>query len=218
MKCAELMARAPVLPAEMLTRRWLTALLAVLAGAVVLCLAVLSFAETGFAVMFRENGPVEVLQAGFYGLAALGFFAAAVAVPERLHRLAFVGLGLFVAALMLRELDFTRTDMPLLVLLFNSRGTVLVMALAWLAFAAASWRDPLGLIASALRWVTGRGGRPLLVAAVLLLLGSLFDHHYLPVGRTADLVGEEALELVAATLVLLSALAAVHVSRGAATA
>lgn len=217
MTCADLMARAPVLPAGGLTRRWLTALLAVLVGAVVLCLAVFRFAETGFAVMFRENGPVEVLQAGFYGLAALGFFAAAAAVPERLHRLAFVGLGLFVTALMLRELDFTHSDTPLLALLFNSRGTLVVMALAFLAFAAVSWRDPLGLFASALRWVTSRGGRPLLAAAVLLLAGSVFDHHYLPVGRTVDLVGEEALELVAATLVLLSALAAIHVARTPAT-
>jgi hypothetical protein len=210
---ARLMERAPDFHLEALTRRRLFALFAVIAGALIVGLAVASLADVDFIAMFSENGPVEGLQAGLYGVAALCFFAAALMVDERLHRLAFVGLGLFVAALMLRELDFTHSDTPTLALLFNSGGTIAVMAVAWLAFAALSWRDPIGLLAAGVRWVLGRGGRPLLAAAVLLLLGSLFDHHYLPVGRTIDLVGEEALELVAAALVLLSAVAAVQVAR-----
>lgn len=210
---ARLMARAPIFHWEAVTRQRLMGLFAVIAGVLVVALSVASFADIDFVAMFRENGPVEDLQAGLYGIAALCFFGAAWMADERLHRLAFVGLGLFVAGLMLRELDFTHSDMPALALAFNSRGTIAVMALAWLAFAALSWRDPLGLAVAGVRWVVGRGGRPLLGAAVLLLLGSLFDHHYLPVGRTIDLVGEEALELVAAALVLLSAIAAVQVAR-----
>jgi hypothetical protein len=210
---ARLMQRAPDFPLEALTRRRLVALFAVIAGALIVALAVASFADVDFVAMFSENGPVEDLQAGLYGVAALCFFAAAAMADERLHRLAFVGFGLFVTALMLRELDFTHSDTPVLALLFNSRGTIAVMVVAWLAFAAMSWRDPIGLLAAGIRWALGRGGRPLLVAAVLLLFGSLFDHHYLPVGRAFDLVGEEALELVAAAFVLLSAVAAVQVVR-----
>jgi hypothetical protein len=210
---ARLMTRAPDFPLEALTRQRLVALFAVIAGGLLVALAIASFADVDFVAMFSENGPVEGLQAGLYGIAALCFFGAAAMMDERLHRLAFVGLGLFVVALMLRELDFTHSHTPLLALAFNSRGTIIVMALAWLAFVGLSWRDPIGLLAAGVRWVVGRGGRPLLAAAVLLLLGSLFDHHYLPVGRTVDLVGEEVLELVAAALVLLSAVAAVQVAR-----
>lgn len=215
---ARLLARAPDFRVEALTRRRLVVLLAAIAVVVMGCLAVASLADADFVAMFQENGPVEAVQAALYGLAAFAFFGAAAAMQERLHRLAFVGLGLFVASLMLRELDFTHSDAPSLVLLFNSRGTIAVMILAWLAFAALSFRDPLGLMAAGLRWATGRGGRPLLVAAALLLLGSLFDHHYLPLGRAIDVVGEEVLELVAAVLVLVSALAAIQVSRAATAA
>lgn len=215
---AGLMARAPRFSRTELTRGWLTVVAAVITAVVAVLLVVAWLAGAGFVAMFQENGPVEAVQAGLYLVAALAFFVAAWTSTERLHRLAFLGLGLFVAALMLRELDFTHSDAPMLVLLFNSRGTIAVMVLAWLAFAALSWRDPLGLVGAGLQWVFGRGGRPLIVAAALLLLGSLFDHHYLPVGRAVDLVGEEALELVAAALVLLSAIAAMHVSRAAVTA
>ena len=210
---AGLMARAPDFARDVPTRRRYLGLLAVIVGAVIICLAVASLAGIEFAGMFGENGPVEDLQAGFYGLATLGFFWAAATTPERLHRLAFVGFGLFIAALMLRELDFTKSNTPLLALVFNSRGTIAVMVLAWIAFAAMAWRDPVGLAAAGVRWVTARGGRPLLAAAVLLLVGLLFDRHYVPVGREASLIGEEAFELAATVLVLLSAAAAVQVAR-----
>lgn len=215
---AILLARAPDFSRGALTRRRLTAVLAVITGAVTLCLVLLSLGDVDFVDLFRENGPVEAVQAGLYGLAALGFFWAAAMADEQLHRLTFVGFGLFIAALALRELDFTRSDAPVLVLFFNSRATIAVMILAWLAFAVMARRDPVGLGAAGVRWVIGRGGRPLLAAAVLLLLGSIFDHHYLPVGRSIDLIGEEALELVAAVLVMLSAAAAVQVSRAPAAA
>jgi hypothetical protein len=210
---ARLTARAPDFPLESLTTRPLLWILAGIAAFIAVSLALASLVDIGPIAFFSENGPVENLQAGFYGVAAICFGWAAWSSGERLHRRVFAGLGLFVAALMLREFDFTHSDTPTLALLFNSRGTIAVMLVAWLAFAALSWRDPLGLLSSGLRWVFGRGGRPLIAAAVLLLLGSLFDHHYLPVGRTIDLIGEEALELVAAVLVLLSAAAALLVSR-----
>ncbi|MFM9860081.1 hypothetical protein RUR49_16590 [Pseudoxanthobacter sp. M-2] len=215
---AGLMHRAPAFPLGALTRRRLAALLAVIAGVVIVCLAVVAMADLDIAAISAENGPVEWLQVAFYSTAAVCFFAAATMTEERLHRLAFAGFGLFIVVLTLRELDFTRSGTPTLALVFNSRGTIAVMALAWLGLAAVSWRDPLGLFASGLRWLGGRGGRPLLAAAVLLLCAWVFDQHLLPVGRTVDLVGEEALELAAASLVLLSAFAAVHVSRSAATA
>ena len=213
-----LLARAPDFPSDVPTRLRLVAVLAVITAAVCVCVALLSLQGLDVVTMFQENGPVEWLQVVLYGAAAAGFFVAAATAEEKLHRLAFAGFGLFVAALMLRELDFTHSDTPTLALLFNSRGTIAVMIVAWLAFAALSWRDPVGLFATGLRWAFGRGGRPLIAAAVLLLLGSLFDHHYLPVGRTIDLIGEEALELVAAVLVLLSAAAALLVSRSPAAA
>lgn len=214
---AEWMTKAPGYALGGLTRRRLAVTGAVIGAAVAAVLLVAGLAGIGFVDLFQENGPIETLQAGLYAVAAGGFFVAAWMDSERLHRLAFLGLGLFVTALMLRELDFTRSDAPVLVLLFNSRGTIAVMVLAWLGFAALSFRDPLGLLAAGLQWVLGPGGRPLIAAAVLLLLGSLFDHHALPVGRAVDLIGEEALELVAAALVLLSALAATQVSRPAST-
>jgi hypothetical protein len=210
---ARLTAYAPEFPLENLTARPLVWILAAIIAVITVSLTLASLADVGPIAFFSENGPVENLQAGFYGVAAICFGWAAWRSGERLHRLAFAGLGLFVAALMLREFDFTHSDTPTLALLFNSRGTIAVMLAAWLVFAAMSWRDPIGLFATGLRWAVGRGGRPLIAAAVLLLLGSLFDHHYLPVGRTVDLIGEEALELAASVLVLLSAAAALLVSR-----
>jgi len=215
---AGLMHRAPAFPLGAVTRRRLAALLAVIAGVAIVCLAVVATGDLDLAAISAENGPVEWLQVAFYSAAAVCFFAAAMMTEERLHRLAFAGFGLLIVVLALRELDFTRSGTPTLALVFNSRGTIAVMALAWLGLAALSWRDPLGLIASGLRWLGGRGGRPLLAAAVLLLCAWVFDQHLLPVGRTIDLIGEEALELAAASLVLLSAFAAVQVSRSAATA
>ncbi len=215
---AGLMHRAPAFPLDALTRRRLAALLAAIVGVVAVCLAVIAMGDRDLAAISAENGPVEWLQVAFYSAAALCFFAAATMADERLHALTFAGYGLFIVVLALRELDFTKSGTPTLALIFNSGGTMAVMALAWLGLAVMSWRDPLGLFASGLRWLAGRGGRPLLAAAVVLLCAWLFDQHLLPFGRAVDLVGEEVLELVAASLVLLSGLAAIQVSRFAAKA
>jgi hypothetical protein len=212
------MHRAPDFPLEALTRRRLAAVLAAIAGVLIVSLSLAGVGDADLAAFSAENGPVEWLQVAFYGTSAFCFFAAAAMTEERLHRLTFAGFGLLIVVMTLRELDFTRSGTPTLALVFNSRGTIAVMVLAWLGLAAVSWRDPLGLVAAGLRWLAGRGGRPLLAAAVLLLFAWVFDQHLLPVGRTVDVIGEEALELVAAVLVMLSAAAAVQVSRAPAPA
>lgn len=213
-----LMRRAPDYPLDALTRRRLAGLLAAIAAVAIVCLAVVAMGDVDLVAISAENGPLEWMQVAFYGTGALCFFAAAAMTSERLHRLAFVGFGLLIVVMTLRELDFTRSDTPTLALIFNSRGTIAVMVLAWLGLAAVSWRDPLGVVASGLSWLTGRGGRPLIAAAALLLFAWVFDQHLLPVGRAVDVVGEESLELIAAALVLFSALASVHVARHAAAA
>lgn len=209
-------ARVPDFPVDRLTPPLLLAILGSIAAVILVCVAAASLSHLSLAEMCRENGPIENVQVGLYGLAALLFGFAGVSSRQPLHRLTFIGLALFVACLMLRELDFTHSEMPLLAAVVNGPVAMIIAGLAWVAFAAIAWRRAPGLVATGFFWIRGRGGLPLLGAAILLLVGSLFDHHSLPFGRTVDLIGEEALELVAGALVLLSALAAVHVSREAA--
>jgi len=195
---------------DALTARRLLGAAAIIGAIVLASLALPALAHRTLVETFRENGPIEGFQAILYGVAAVCFAVAAVRSGDRLHRLTFAGLALFVACLMLRELDFTHSGLPTLAYLVNGPPLVVVAGLAWLGFAAAAWRGRGGLVATGLAWLRGRGGVPLLAAAVLLLVGSLFDHHAFPLSRTADMVGEEVLELFASALVLLSAVAALH--------
>jgi hypothetical protein len=211
-------ARPPDFPLDRLTPPLLLAIFGLIAAIILVCIAVASLSHQSLAEMCRENGPIENVQVGLYGLSALLFGFAGVSSRQPLHRLTFIGLALFVACIMLRELDFTHSEMPLLAAVVNGPVAMIIAGVAWVAFAVSAWRKAPGLVATGVLWIRGRGGLPLLGAAVLLLIGSLFDHHYLPVGRTADMIGEEALELVAGALVLLSAVSAVRVARTPAAA
>lgn len=205
--------RVSEFPLERLTPPLLLAVFGSIAAVILACIAAAALAHLTLVEMCRENGPIENVQVGLYGLAALLFAVAGVSSRQPLHRLTFLGLALFVACIMLRELDFTRSGMPLLAAALNGPAPIIVVGLAWAAFAAVAWRSARGLVATGLLWLRGRGGLPLLGAAVLLLVGSLFDHHAFPISRAADMIGEEALELVAGALVLLSAVAAIKVTR-----
>ena len=210
-----LTAHAPDFPLQSLTARPLVGILAGIVAVIAVSLTVASLADVGPVALFSENGPVENLQAGFYGLAALCFGWAAWSSGEPLHRLTFAGLALFVACMMLREFDFTRSQMPVLAFLVNGPVATVIAGLAWIVFGVFAWRRIPDVVATGFLWVRSRGGIPLLVAAVLLLVGELFDHHVFLLDRVVDMVGEEMLELVASALVLLSAVAALRVSRTA---